>query len=609
MWMVGRSAGEPRKALAIDLPPGVYFAPRSYDMASFAALARLLCDACTKASGALVMTWSQADALEALGRTRGDSPPSEALWALYGNAGAPLPFGGAELKALVSKRYWVSQPRWVVVLDPEAPASALGWLEAHVKMPLLSWLKRTLSDERHPLRAAAIDQLDVDRLASISSDPLELIEILEGAVSHRLTYAFSAGIPSKDEVSAQANVGSDDWRRSVTAAAAQRLARRINKLDPTIRKDALDMLGGSEIPPERRDRAVDVLVRALLLISASSPGDKRSALARAVLDDEEGRKLVDGLVYLPANAGDAPKPQPIKKHRETPPDDASKRFESMRQAASATVPPPASDLADFAASLADSGGDPARAEQLFEQATAAEPENVRALEQFAMFLWRRKRELDRAEVFFERAITAGPTNAVALNNFAKFLRYERRDLDRAETLYERAIVANPQYGVALDNYANFLWKERHARERAERLYEQALTIQPKNANALANSAHMLFLSGKHTKAIERLHKAITRINSPRTHTRQSVSAEIAYYRAVHLPHERDDALRALHTLITQGARSPGWDLRSHAQMAEEAGDWDAPLLFALAKVLSEGASPSTLLAFPRWNDAVANTPS
>ncbi len=558
------------------------------------------------------MTWSQADALEALGRTRGDSPPSEALWALYGNAGSPLPLGGAELKALVSKRYWVSQPRWVVVLDPEAPASALGWLEAHFKMPLLIWLKRTLSDERHPLRVAGIEQFDVDRLASISSDPLELIEIIEAAVSHRLTYAFPAGIPSKDDVSAQADVGSDDWWRSVIAAAAQRLARRINKLDPTIRKDALDMLGGSEIPPERRDRAVDVLVRALLLVSASSPGDKRSALARAVLDDKEGRRLAEAQVDLPMGgealpSDDSPRTKALEASDRAAARETSKRFESMRQAASATLPPPADELANLAAFVGDFGTDVARAEKLFERAVANEPRNARILEQFARFLWQNKRDLDRAELFYGRSIESDPQYAVALSNFARFLQKERRDLKRAEALFERAIAAAPKDSAAFAKFANFVWNEHQDKERASALIEQALALDPNHPFALASSANMLFFWGERGRAIERLRRASSHLDSTRADQRLEV--QIAYWSAVHLPQERDNALRVLHGLIAQGARSPAGSLRAHAQMAEDAGDPDAPLLVALAEVLYQGASPSTLLAFPRWNDVIANTPS
>jgi hypothetical protein len=33
MWILGRACDEPRAALKIEIPPGAYFAPCSYDVA------------------------------------------------------------------------------------------------------------------------------------------------------------------------------------------------------------------------------------------------------------------------------------------------------------------------------------------------------------------------------------------------------------------------------------------------------------------------------------------------------------------------------------------------------------------------------------------------
>ncbi len=91
MWILGRCRDAPRASLTFELPPGAYFVPCSYDAAQLAALARLLCDAAPQVRDLAVMTWKQADALEALGRVRGDGHGSDALWALHDDAGEPLP--------------------------------------------------------------------------------------------------------------------------------------------------------------------------------------------------------------------------------------------------------------------------------------------------------------------------------------------------------------------------------------------------------------------------------------------------------------------------------------------------------------------------------------
>ncbi len=798
MWILGRACDEPRTSLKIEIPPGTYFVPRSYDADQLAALARFLGDAgASKVRDTLVLTWRQADVLEALGRVGGDGHRSDALWALYGDAGMSLPTGNLELKSLIARRFPSLQPRWVIILDPEVSASSLGWLEAHVKMPLVSWLARILGDERHPLHAAAVDRLDVYSLASMTSDPLEMIEIVEKAVEHRLKYAFPAGIPVEKVVSGPVNIKELDWSRSLRWAAAQRLASRVNKLEEeAIRSDAARVLLRVEVIGERRENAMAALVRAGLLLSSSSSStsDGRLALARTVLDDEDSRivfrdalelseadrKMIDRdsprrPIDLPNSAENVPKMASSDADPELVlPEGVPQRYEALRQAAEAKGAP-ATALAEFAEFLYRSRVDPLQAAQLYERAIAADPadagvlqsyatflrvqnrdldqahelyeraiaadsKNAKALGNFARFLWNQERDLDRARELFERAVTADPKNPTNLGSFATFLWYRLRDLDRAQELFERAIVADPKNptflgsfasflwsergdldraqelferaiaadpknptalgsfarflcnkrgdldraqelferaiaadpknptalgsfasffwhergdldraqelferaiaadpknplalrGFAsflwsergeldraqelferataadpkdasvLEEFARFLWQERRGPDRAQELYERAIAADPKNVNTLANFAHQLFAAGRRIAAIARLREAIKEAAAAPAPPELALASELAYYRAVHLPEERADALRALQALIAKGARSDGWDFRAHALLAQKAGDSDAPLFFALADTLSGTADASTLEAFPRW---------
>jgi tetratricopeptide (TPR) repeat protein len=485
-------------------------------------------------------------------------------------------------------------------------------------MPLVSWLGRILGDERHPLHAVAVDRLDVHALAAMTSDPLEMVEIIEKAVEHRLTHAFPAGIPLEKVVSAPVNVDALDWSRSLRVAAAQRLARRVNKLTPAIRGDAARVLLRLEPPIGRRERALAELVRAGLLLPTSSASDGRLALARTVLDDDDSRIVFQDAIELPGedrkeidrgsprrhvgmlNAETAPAVEsPSAGQDPIAPEDVLQRYEVLRQAADAKRAP-ATVLAGFAELLYRSRVDSSQAAQLYERAIAAEPANAEVLQSYATFLSGERRDLDRAQELYERALAADPENPNALNNFANFLREERRDLGRAQELYERAIAADPKNASALNHFATFLMDERHDSDRAQELCERAIAADPKNIDWPANFAHALFLAGRHSTALERLREAIRQAAAVPASVTSALASELAFYRAVHLPEERDEALRALQGLVAQGARSVGWNFRAHAVLAEKAGDGDAPLFFALADVLSGKEDASTLAAIARW---------
>ncbi len=666
------------------------------------------------------------------------------------------------MKALLARRFPTMKPRRVLVLDPEAPASSLGWLEAHVKMPLVSWLARFLADARHPLHAAAVDRLDVYELAAMTSEPIELVEIVEAAVEHRLRYAFPAGIPLEEDVPGPVNVEALDWARSLRVAAAQRLARRVNRIALETRGDAARVLLGMEVSVEKHAGAVAALVRAGLVVAASPASEGRLALARAVLDDEDGRVVFEDALELTEEerraidrsgargqmrmrgAAENARAATSTEASAAPvaPEEVPRRYATLRQATEGKRPS-ATALAAYAELLYQSKADPVQAAKFFERAVAADPTNAYVLQNYATFLRVEKRDLDRAQEVYERAIAADPMNAIALNNFATFLRVERRDLDRAQEMYERAIAAdpmnaialgnfalflhderrdlnraqemfehaiaaNPKYANALCNFANFLrderrdldraqemferaiaadpnnakalgdfaiflirdrrdidraqemferaiaadpnnantlgnfanflrlerrdidgaqelyeraiaadpksvraldqfaiflQDERHDLDRAQELYERALRAAPTDADTLGNLAHLLFLTGRRPAAIGRLREAIAHADAAPEALKSSLASELAFYRAVHLPDERAAALRDLRALIAHGARSPGWNFRAHAALAEKAGDADAPLFAALADVLSGKADAATLATFPRWTDA------
>jgi len=263
-------------------------------------------------------------------------------------------------------------------------------------------------------------------------------------------------------------------------------------------------------------------------------------------------------------------------------------------------PKSATALGGFATFLWRERRDVDRTQELYERAIVAGPKNAPALNNFANFLWKERREVDRAQGLYERSVTADPKNALVLYNFANFLRSERREVNRVQELYERAITADPKSAVILSSFATFLSEQRGEHDCARELYERSIIADPTDANTLGNLAHVLFLTGRRTTAIERLRQALMYVDASPEPVRSTLTPELAFYRALHLPEERDDALRELRSLVAKGARSPGWDFRAHALLAEKAGDVDAPLFLALADVLSGKADLATLAAFPRW---------
>lgn len=117
----------------------------------------------------------------------------------------------------------------------------VAWQERHLKVPLLSWLKRTLRDPGHPFARFGVAALPVDALAKLTPEPIELLVLVEGVLAHRLRHR-ALGMEEAD------------WERSVLAIIAERLAERLLQLPRERLPQILDLLRS----PQR-----EVLVREL----------------------------------------------------------------------------------------------------------------------------------------------------------------------------------------------------------------------------------------------------------------------------------------------------------------------------------------------------------
>ena len=245
MWILGHCRDASHTALKIDLPQRAYLVPCSYDAGDLAALGRLLCDAAPKVRDLVVMTWKQADALEALGRVRSDGHRTEALWALHGDAraGRCRPAGPSERHTSRS-----GSPRCSRAPGARTRPGGAGLgpgMAGSAREDAARELARADAGRRAPPAARRRGGPDRRvRIAAMTSDPIEMLEILEKTVEHRLTYVFPAGIPLDTVVSGPVNVEAVDGRVKRRVAAAHRLARRVNRIATELRGDAVRVLAG-----------------------------------------------------------------------------------------------------------------------------------------------------------------------------------------------------------------------------------------------------------------------------------------------------------------------------------------------------------------------------
>ncbi|MCC6558535.1 MAG: hypothetical protein IT372_36835 [Polyangiaceae bacterium] len=119
--------------------------------------------------------------------------------------------------------------RYALLRCPVPQESGYAWLEQHVKVPVLSALRTWLRRPEHPLAPLGIHHLPLLDAASLTTDPVELIDLLERTVSHRMEHA-------------DVGVREDDYLRSLHLSAGRRLAERLMRLSDAERPRALEMI-------------------------------------------------------------------------------------------------------------------------------------------------------------------------------------------------------------------------------------------------------------------------------------------------------------------------------------------------------------------------------
>ena len=79
-----------------------------------------------------------------------------------------------------------------------------------------------------------------------------------------------------------------------------------------------------------------------------------------------------------------------------------------------------------------------------------------------------------------------------------------------------------------------------------------------------------------------------------------LNLELLFYALTHDPESYPNCIEQIKTLISNGARSPGWDLSRHVGFAKEQNSAQAELLADLAEVITNGADPVILNQHRSW---------
>ncbi|MCA9706160.1 MAG: tetratricopeptide repeat protein [Myxococcales bacterium] len=135
-----------------------------------------------------------------------------------------------------------SLPWAYVFWRPPRPAmeGEAAWIERELKAGLLSELHRSTADPRHPLARFEVDRLPWEILAPMVGDPIELLEIAQDAILHRLQHAGDG-------------LRAEDWTYSVRWSAGRRLADRLRRLRGPDQVSSLHLLTDERDEPWERD--------------------------------------------------------------------------------------------------------------------------------------------------------------------------------------------------------------------------------------------------------------------------------------------------------------------------------------------------------------------
>lgn len=202
---------------AFDLPPGTWALPWYADEQHITALMRLLI-----AGEARIREWAPLP------------------WAALESAAVDVPVRTGAAVVLrapteLTADEIVPQTRslpWPYVFWHSSRPAIEGegaWLEREIKGALLTELHRSMLDPTHPLARFHIERLPLDLAASMVADPVDVVEIIQAAISHRLGHARDG-------------LRREDYHYSLRWAAGRRLSNYLLRIRSELRVGAAKII-------------------------------------------------------------------------------------------------------------------------------------------------------------------------------------------------------------------------------------------------------------------------------------------------------------------------------------------------------------------------------
>jgi hypothetical protein len=164
----------------------------------------------------------------------------------------------------------------VVAQLPEPADDGHGWQERAVKPALLRRSQMELAAPDHALSSLGIQNVPLRKVAALSTDALDFVDLAEAAVGHRLERTAEG-------------MSEQDYLRSVWWAAGRMVADRLLRLPPDTVRPALSVLlsGRVDRRAEEQERAAARGLQAVGLARVVSTDVSVGPLGRAVAEQPE----------------------------------------------------------------------------------------------------------------------------------------------------------------------------------------------------------------------------------------------------------------------------------------------------------------------------------
>jgi len=127
---------------------------------------------------------------------------------------------------------------------PQPRESGYAWQERFLKPALITLLQDRCDDPQHPLASFNVAALPVRLAASLTTEALELVELLEATIEHRLEHGAEG-------------TSEEDYQTSLYTEVGRRFGERLLRLQPDQVPDALRVLSveGAGVWSDERFRA------------------------------------------------------------------------------------------------------------------------------------------------------------------------------------------------------------------------------------------------------------------------------------------------------------------------------------------------------------------